>query len=68
MRYIACDNLYCSALPLLSEAPIDRLPDVRDTSLAKLVHDDMPGRILKEVLLPDQRINGPDGHLTRART
>ena len=48
------------ALPWLTQAPADRLPDVRDTSLAKLVRDDMLGLILKGVLLPGQRINEPD--------
>jgi DNA-binding GntR family transcriptional regulator len=47
-------------LPWLSEAPADRLSDVRDTSLAKLVRDDMLVLILKGVLLPGQRINEPD--------
>lgn len=47
-------------LPWLTEPPADRLSDVRDTSLAKLVRDDMLGLILKGVLTPGQRINEPD--------
>lgn len=47
-------------LPWLTETPVDRLSDVRDTSLAKLVRDDMLGLILKGVLTPGQRINEPD--------
>lgn len=49
-----------TALPWLTDAPADRLSDVRDTSLAKLVRDDMLALILKGVLLPGQRINEPD--------
>jgi DNA-binding GntR family transcriptional regulator len=47
-------------LPWLTESSQDRFIDVRDTSLAKLVRDDMLGLILKGVLLPGQRINEPD--------
>lgn len=47
-------------LPWLTESPADRLSDVRDTSLAKLVRDDMLSLILKGVLTPGQRINEPD--------
>lgn len=47
-------------LPWLTESPADRFSDVRDTSLAKLVRDDMLGLILKGVLTPGQRINEPD--------
>lgn len=47
-------------LPWLTESSADRFNDVRDTSLAKLVRDDMLGLILKGVLVPGQRINEPD--------
>lgn len=47
-------------LPWLTESSSDRFNDVRDTSLAKLVRDDMLGLILKGVLIPGQRINEPD--------
>lgn len=49
-----------TALPWLAESSADRLTDVRDTSLAKLVRDDMLALILKGVLIPGQRINEPD--------
>jgi len=47
-------------LPWLTESSADRFSDVRDTSLAKLVRDDMLALILKGVLAPGQRINEPD--------
>ena len=47
-------------LPWLIESSADRFNDVRDTSLAKLVRDDVLGLILKGVLTPGQRINEPD--------
>ncbi|UUZ74828.1 FCD domain-containing protein [Polaromonas sp. P1(28)-13] len=47
-------------LPWLTESSVDRFSDVRDTTLAKLVRDDMLGLILKGVLAPGQRINEPD--------
>lgn len=47
-------------LPWLIESSADRFNDVRDTSLAKLVRDDMLALILKGVLIPGQRINEPD--------
>jgi DNA-binding GntR family transcriptional regulator len=47
-------------LPWLTESSSDRFNDVRDTSLAKLVRDDMLGLILSGVLIPGQRINEPD--------
>jgi DNA-binding GntR family transcriptional regulator len=49
-----------TALPWLTESSADRLSDVRDTSLAKLVRDDILALILKGVLAPGQRINEPD--------
>jgi DNA-binding GntR family transcriptional regulator len=49
-----------TTLPWLTESSADRFNDVRDTSLAKLVRDDMLGLILKGVLIPGQRINEPD--------
>ena len=49
-----------STLPWLTESPNDRITDVRDTSLAKLVRDDTLALILKGVLVPGQRINEPD--------
>ena len=47
-------------LPWLTESSVDRFNDVRDTSLAKLVRDDMLALILKGVFAPGQRINEPD--------
>jgi len=47
-------------LPWFTESSADRLSDVRDTSLSKLVRDDMLALILKGVLAPGQRINEPD--------
>ncbi len=47
-------------LPWLTESSSDRFHDVRDTSLAKLVRDDMLSLILTGVLIPGQRINEPD--------
>ena len=47
-------------LPWLTESSADRLIDVRDTSLSKLVRDDMLALILKGDLVPGQRINEPD--------
>ena len=49
-----------STLPWLTESSNDRITDVRDTSLAKLVRDDTLALILKGVLVPGQRINEPD--------
>ena len=46
--------------PWLTETPADRSHDARDTSLAKLVRDDMLALILKGVWVPGQRINEPD--------
>lgn len=39
---------------------VDRVNDLRDTSLAKLVRDDVLELILHGALLPGQRINEPD--------
>ncbi|MDB5743407.1 MAG: transcriptional regulator, GntR family [Polaromonas sp.] len=47
-------------LPWFTESSADRLIDVRDTSLSKLVRDDMLALILKGVLAPGQRISEPD--------
>lgn len=47
-------------LPWFTESPVERLIDVRDTSLSKLVRDNMLALILKGVLAPGQRINEPD--------
>jgi len=47
-------------LPWFTESSADRLIDVRDTSLSKLVRDDMLALILKGELVPGQRINEPD--------
>jgi DNA-binding GntR family transcriptional regulator len=47
-------------LPWLTESSAARFNDVRDTSLCKLVRDDMLALILKGVLKPGQRINEPD--------
>jgi len=47
-------------LPWFTESSANRLVDVRDTSLSKLVRDDMLALILKGELVPGQRINEPD--------
>ncbi|MBC7601010.1 MAG: FCD domain-containing protein [Polaromonas sp.] len=47
-------------LPWLIESSANRFNDVRDTSLAKLVRDDVLALILKGVFAPGQRINEPD--------
>jgi len=47
-------------LPWLIDAPADLLAGVRDTSLAKLVRDEMLLLILRGELAPGQRINEPD--------
>ena len=47
-------------LPWLNETSADRISAVRDTSLSKLVRDDMLALILKGVFAPGQRINEPD--------
>ena len=49
-----------SLLPWSTDLPVDRLSDVRDTSLSKLVRDDTLALILQGVLKPGQRINEPD--------
>jgi DNA-binding GntR family transcriptional regulator len=43
-----------------SEAASNRLSDIRDTSLSKLVRDDIQALILKGFFLPGQHINEPD--------
>ena len=47
-------------LPWPTESSADRFADLRDTSLAKLVREDMLSLILRGVLVPGQRINEPD--------
>jgi DNA-binding GntR family transcriptional regulator len=47
-------------LPWLTESSAERFNAVRDTSLAKLVRDDVLALILKGVLTVGQRINEPD--------
>ena len=47
-------------LPWITESSTDHLAVVRDTSLAKLVRDDLLAAILKGDLTPGQRINEPD--------
>lgn len=47
-------------IPWLTPSSPDRFSDVRDTSLAKLVREDVLGQILQGVLVPGQRINEPD--------
>lgn len=49
-----------SLLPWSTALPTDRLSDVRDTSLSKLVKGDIEALILKGVLIPGQRISEPD--------
>ena len=46
--------------PWLTDTPAERSGDARETSLAKLVRDDMLALILKWVWIPGQRINEPD--------
>lgn len=47
-------------LPWMTEPASDLLSSVRDTSLAKLVRDEMLALILRGELAPGQRINEPD--------
>lgn len=47
-------------LPWITESPADRFAVVRETSLAKLVRDDLLAAILQGKLTPGQRINEPD--------
>ena len=47
-------------IPWITPSSPDRFSDVRDTSLAKLVREDVLGQILGGVLVPGQRINEPD--------
>lgn len=47
-------------LPWINPSPAERLADIRDTSLAKLVRDDVLRAIIGGELAPGQRINEPD--------
>src|SRR5690242_1762070 len=47
-------------LPWRVSTPKGRLAEVRDTSLAKLVRDEILGRIMRGELAPGSRINEPD--------
>jgi DNA-binding GntR family transcriptional regulator len=47
-------------LPWTLDLPIGRLADVRDTSLAKLVREEILGRLMRGDLAPGKRINEPD--------
>ena len=47
-------------LPWTIETPDRKLADLRDTSLAKLVRDEILGRIMRGELAPGSRINEPD--------
>ena len=47
-------------LPWRVGSPKGRLTEVRDTSLAKLVRDEILGRIMRGELAPGSRINEPD--------
>jgi DNA-binding GntR family transcriptional regulator len=47
-------------LPWLTAAPTELLSGLRDTSLAKLVRDDVLALILRGEIEPGQRINEPD--------
>ena len=47
-------------LPWITESSVERFNAVRDTSLAKLVRDDVLALILQGGLAPGQRINEPD--------
>lgn len=46
--------------PWLSTASPDRIQELRDTSMSKLVRDDVLARILRGELSPGERINEPD--------
>jgi DNA-binding GntR family transcriptional regulator len=47
-------------LPWTLDPPAGRLADVRDTSLAKVVRDEILARIMRGDLAPGKRINEPD--------
>jgi len=47
-------------LPWINPSPSERLADIRDTSLARLVRDDVLRAIVRGELAPGQRINEPD--------
>ncbi|HKX42543.1 MAG TPA: GntR family transcriptional regulator, partial [Burkholderiaceae bacterium] len=47
-------------LPWLADTPSDLLESVRETSLAKLVRDEILALILRGEIAPGQRINEPD--------
>src|ERR1700741_2486501 len=47
-------------LPWTTESTGRRLADVRDTPLAKIVRDEILGRIMRGELAPGSRINEPD--------
>lgn len=47
-------------LPWLNPVPNELMADIRDTSLAKLVRDDVLRSIVRGELIPGQRINEPD--------
>lgn len=47
-------------LPWFAASPVDQLQTVRDTSLAKLVRDEVLTLVLQGVYQPGQRINEPD--------
>lgn len=47
-------------MPWLRDTGADQLGTLRDVPLAKVVHDDMLGMILRGELVPGQRINEPD--------
>ena len=49
-----------SLLPWSIDLPANRLSDIRDTSLSKLVREDTLALILQGVLKPGQRINEPE--------
>ena len=47
-------------LPWAIESPSPRLAEVRDTSLARVVREEILGRIMRGELAPGMRINEPD--------
>jgi DNA-binding GntR family transcriptional regulator len=47
-------------LPWTTDAPHRRIADLRDTSLARLVRDEILGRLRRGELVPGARINEPD--------
>ena len=51
---------FAAMLPWTVDSPPQRLADVRDTSLARVVREEILGRIMRGELAPGMRINEPD--------